>query len=319
MNTNERSLTYKKIMPLILVYVVMVGLSIVANFLNPGFLSLSHIWTIVRQMSFLGIVCIGQTLVILTGGIDLSMQYTLVLCNVVSAQVISGQNENTWMALAVSILISAVIGLINGFGVYFLRIPAMIMTLATGSAVWGIAYIYCNGAPKGKTSEILSFIANGKIGGIINGASLIWIILSVAVILVLKFTVFGRTVYAVGVNRESANYSGINVPATLIGIYVAASVLAGISGFILLGYTGTSYLSTGESYNMDSIASVVVGGTSIMGGSGSYVGTIAGVGIMIIINSLMTVLNMAESGKQMVQGLIIIVLLVIVYGRKDRE
>ena len=87
MNTNERSLTYKKIMPLILVYAVMVGLSIVANFLNPGFLSLSHIWTIVRQMSFLGIVCIGQTLVILTGGIDLSMQYTLVLCNVVSAQV----------------------------------------------------------------------------------------------------------------------------------------------------------------------------------------------------------------------------------------
>lgn len=247
------------------------------------------------------------------------MQYTLVLCNVVSAQVISGQNENTWMALAVSILISAVIGLINGFGVYFLKIPAMIMTLATGSAVWGIAYIYCNGAPKGKTSEILSFIANGKIGGIINRASLIWMLLSVAVILVLKFTVFGRTVYAVGVNRESANYSGINVPATLIGIYVAASVLAGISGFILLGYTGTSYLSTGESYNMDSIAAVVVGGTSIMGGSGSYVGTIAGVGIMIIINSLMTVLNMAESGKQMVQGLIIIVLLVIVYGRKDRE
>ena len=98
MNTNERSLTYKKIMPLILVYAVMVGLSIVANFLNPGFLSLSHIWTIVRQMSFLGIVCIGQTLVILTGGIDLSMQYTLVLCNVVSAQVISGQNENTWGA-----------------------------------------------------------------------------------------------------------------------------------------------------------------------------------------------------------------------------
>ena len=178
---------------------------------------------------------------ILTGGIDLSMQYTLVLCNVVSAQVISGQNENTWMALAVSILISAVIGLINGFGVYFLKIPAMIMTLATGSAVWGIAYIYCNGAPKGKTSEILSFIANGKIGGIINGASLIWMLLSVAVILVLKFTVFGRTVYAVGVNRESANYSGINVPATLIGIYVAASVLAGISGFILLGYTVTSY------------------------------------------------------------------------------
>lgn len=319
MKTTEKSLTYKKIMPLILVYAVMVGLGIIANILTPGFLSLSHIGTIVRQMSFLGIVCIGQTLVILTGGIDLSLQYTLVLCNVVSAQLIAGQNSNTWKALAVSILISAAVGALNAFGVYFLRIPAMIMTLATGSAVWGIAYIYCNGAPKGKTSEILNFIANGKIGGVINGASLIWILLSVAVILVLKFTVFGRSVYAIGVNREGARYSGIPVPGVLAGIYIIASVLAGISGFILLGYTGTSYLSTGDGYNMDSIAAVVVGGTSIMGGSGSYVGTIAGVGIMIIINSLMTVLNMAESGKQMVQGLIIIVLLVIVYGRKEKE
>lgn len=319
MNTNEKSLFYKKIMPLILVYAVMVGLGIIANILNPGFLSFSHIGTIIRQMSFLGIMCIGQTIVILTGGIDLSLQYTLVLCNVVSAQLIAGNNENTLMALGVSILISAVIGALNGIGVYYLKIPAMIMTLATGTAVWGIAYIYCNGAPKGRASEILSFIANGKIGGVINGASLIWIILSILTIIILKFTVFGRSIYAIGVNRESAKYSGINVPGVLIGIYITASVLAGISGFILLGYTGTSYLSTGDGYNMDSIASVVVGGTSIMGGSGSYVGTIAGVGIMIIINSLMTVLNMAEYGKQMVQGLIIIVLLVIVYGRKEKE
>lgn len=315
----KKSLMTKKIVPLILVYAVMVGLAIIANILNPGFLGLSHIWTVLRQMAFLGIVCIGQNLIILTGGIDLSLEYTLVLCNVVSAQLIAGANENTWKALGVTILISAAIGLFNGLGVYFLKIPAMIMTLATGNAVYGIAYIFCDGAPKGKSSEILTFIANGKIGGVINGATLIWILLSIAIIVVLKFTVLGRSVYAIGVNKESAEYSGINVPVVLIGLYVIASILAGISGYILLGYTGTSYLSTGEGYNMDSIAAVVVGGTSILGGSGSYVGTIAGVGIMIIINSLMTVLNMAESGKQMVQGLIIIVLLVIVYGRKSKE
>ncbi len=315
----KRSLMTKKILPLILVYAVMMGLAIIANILNPGFLGISHIWTVLRQMSFLGILCIGQTMVILTGGIDLSLEYTLVLCNVISAQIISGANENTWTALGISILVSAFIGLFNGVGVYFLKIPAMIMTLATGSAVYGIAYIYCDGAPKGKSSEILTFIANGRIGGLINGATLIWILLSIAVIVVLRYTILGRAIYAIGVNRESAAYSGINVPGVLIGIYIIASVLAGISGYILLGYTGTSYLSTGEGYNMDSIAAVVVGGTSILGGSGSYVGTIAGVGIMIIINSLMTVLNMAESGKQMVQGLIIIVLLVIVYGRKQKE
>ena len=132
-------------------------------------------------------------------------------------------------------------------------------------------------------------------------------------------TTFGRKLYAIGVNRESARYSGISVYSMTLIVYVASSVLAGICGFILLGYTGTSYLSTGASYNMDSIAAVVVGGTSTMGGSGSYVGTIAGVGIMIIINSLMTTLNMAESGKKMVQGLIIILLLVAVYGRKKKN
>ena len=118
---------------------------------------------------------------------------------------------------------------------------------------------------------------------------------------------------------ESARYSGISVYGMTCAVYVISSVLAGICGFILLGYTGTSYLSTGASYNMDSIAAVVVGGTSTAGGSGSYVGTIAGVGIMIIITSLLTILNMPESGKKMVQGLIIIVLLVVVYGRKKRD
>lgn len=316
---NEKALLNSKLKPLLLVYAVMVILALVANFLNPGFLAISHMGAIFRQMAFLGIVCIGQTLVILTGGIDLSISYVLVLCNVVSAQIINGKNGNTLKAFMVCLLISIAVGVINSLGVHFLKIPAMIMTLAMGSALLGIAYIYCDGAPKGKTSPFLDFIANGKIGGVINGATLIWIVFSIIVIIAVKMTTFGRKLYAIGVNRESARYSGISVYSMTLIVYVASSVLAGICGFILLGYTGTSYLSTGASYNMDSIAAVVVGGTSTMGGSGSYVGTIAGVGIMIIINSLMTTLNMAESGKKMVQGLIIILLLVAVYGRKKKN
>jgi len=319
MNSNERALRNSKLKPLLLVYGVMIGLAVVANILNPGFLALSHIGTILRQMAFLGIVCIGQTLVILTGGIDLSISYVLVLCNVVSAQIINGKDANTFKAFLICLLISFAAGAINSFGVHFLKIPAMIMTLAMGSALLGIAYIYCNGAPKGKSSPFLDFIANGKIGGVINGATLIWILLSIAVIVIIKMTTFGRELYALGVNRESARYSGISVYGMTLSVYVISSILAGICGFILLGYTGTSYLSTGASYNMDSIAAVVVGGTSTAGGSGSYVGTIAGVGIMIIITSLMTILNMPESGKKMVQGLIIILLLVVVYGRKKKD
>ncbi|MDY5648603.1 MAG: ABC transporter permease [Lachnospiraceae bacterium] len=316
---DTNSIGFKKTLPLILVYAVMILLAILANIISPGFLALDHIGSVLRQMAFLGIACIGQTLVILTGGIDLSLRYTLVFANILCAQIISGQNSNTLKALIITILISALIGLINGAGIYFLKIPAMIMTLATGTAVYGLAYIYCDGAPKGKTSPVLAFVANQMIGKIFNGTTLIWIVLAAVIIIALKCTNFGKSIYAIGVNKECARYSGINVPVILIGVYILASIFAGITGMLFLGYTGTSFLSTGESYNMDSIAAVVVGGTAVTGGVGGYVGTIAGVGIMTIISSIMTVLSMPESGKKMVQGAIIIILLLSVYGKKSKD
>ena len=122
--------------------------------------------------------------------------------------------------------------------------------------------------------------------------------------------------YAIGVNRQSARYSGINVPATIISVYAISGILAAITGVLFVGYTGTSYLSTGSSYNMDSIASVVIGGTSVVGGIGGYVGTIAGVMVMTMVSSIMTIVNMAESGKKIISGMILILLLVSVYRRK---
>jgi ribose transport system permease protein len=309
----------KKNISLILVYGIMVLLAVIANFISPGFLGGDNIMTMLRQIAFLGIACLGQTIVILTAGIDLSLCYTLVLCNIVSAYVIGGENANMPKAFLICMLISIAIGLVNGAGIHFLHIPAMIMTLASGSAIYGIAYIYCNGSPKGRTSPLLDSIANGKVGGVLNGTVIIWIVLSIVVIILLKYTNFGRSIYAIGINPVTANYSGISVPRVLMTVYVLSSVFAGFTGFLLLGYTGTAYLSTGASYNMDSIAAVVIGGTSVLGGEGGYVGTIAGVAIMTIITSLMTVMNMAESGKEMIQGLIIIVLLVAVYGRRSKN
>ncbi len=149
-----------------------------------------------------------------------------------------------------------------------------------------------------------------------NGVTIIWILLAAVTIILLHSTTFGRSVFALGTNPEGARYAGIRAPFVMLSVYVIAAVTAGITGFLFLGYTESGYLSTASSDNMDSIAAVVVGGTSIMGGRGGYTGTIAGVGIMMILNSLMTILHMAEAGKQVVQGLLIIVLLVVVYGRR---
>ena len=310
---------YKKSIQVIAVYAIMILMLIFGNIAVPGFISTNNIAVILREMSFLGICAIGQTLAILTGGIDLSLSNTLLLCNIMSAYIVSGSDKNVPAALLVCLLVSTAIGLVNFAGVYLLHIPAMIMTLASGSAVYGIAYIYCDGAPKGKSSPFTSALVNSRFLGTINWTTVIWLILSVVIIIVLKYSVFGRSVYAIGVNPVTASYSGISVPKTLAVIYILSSVLAGFTGFLFLGYTGTAYLSTGATYNMDSIASVVIGGTSIAGGSGGYLGTVAGVGLMTILTSLLTAMAVPQAGKDIVQGILIIVLLITVYGRKKKE
>lgn len=309
----------KKSIQVIAVYAIMILMLIFGNIAVPGFISTNNIAVILREMSFLGICAIGQTLAILTGGIDLSLSNTLLLCNIMSAYIVSGSDKNVPAALLVCLLVSTAIGLVNFAGVFLLHIPAMIMTLASGSAVYGIAYIYCDGAPKGKSSPFTSALVNSRFLGTINWTTVIWLILSVVIIIVLKYSVFGRSVYAIGVNPVTASYSGISVPKTLAVIYILSSVLAGFTGFLFLGYTGTAYLSTGATYNMDSIASVVIGGTSIAGGSGGYLGTVAGVGIMTILTSLLTAMAVPQAGKDIVQGILIIVLLITVYGRKKKE
>lgn len=309
----------KKSIQVIAVYAIMILMLIFGNIAVPGFISTNNIAVILREMSFLGICAIGQTLAILTGGIDLSLSNTLLLCNIMSAYIVSGSDKNVPAALLVCLLVSTAIGLVNFAGVYLLHIPAMIMTLASGSAVYGIAYIYCDGAPKGKSSPFTSALVNSRFLGTINWTTVIWLILSVVIIIVLKYSVFGRSVYAIGVNPVTASYSGISVLKTLAAIYILSSVLAGFTGFLFLGYTGTAYLSTGATYNMDSIASVVIGGTSIAGGSGGYLGTVAGVGIMTILTSLLTAMAVPQAGKDIVQGILIIVLLITVYGRKKKE
>lgn len=315
----NNSLKVKRVLPVIMIYAVMVVLALVANMVNPGFLSRDNIYSIVKQVAFLGIACVGQTLIILTGGIDLSLRYVILLSNVLAAQMINGREEYTWSTFAFIMLVCVIIGVVNGAGVTFLKIPAMVMTLAMGTVLYGITLLYCKGAPGGHASATLSAIANQKILGMFNGVFFIWVALAAITIILLKCTTFGRSVYAIGTNAESARYSGINVPLVQILVYVIAAVTAGITGFLFLGYTESGYLSTAASYNMDSIAAVVIGGTSIMGGKGGYVGTIAGVGIMMILSSLMTILHMAESGKQIFQGVLIVVLLVMVYSRKKKN
>jgi ribose transport system permease protein len=316
---DARSITWEKIRPIIFVYAVLILLIIIAQVMNPGFASPSHLETFARQSAFLGLCCIGQTLIILTAGIDLSVAQMLVLTNIVSAEVMNGKDDRTFLALIVCLVIGAVAGCANGLGIHFLKIPAMVMTLAMGNVLLGIAYIYSQGSPSGHRSDILDHFVNDKAFGLTYGPTLVWIALSVVFFCMLKFTTFGRSIYMLGTNAEAAKYAGVRIGAVTVAVYAIQGIITAMTGYLLVGYTGTGYMSTGDAYGTTCIAAVVVGGISVLGGKGSYIGTVAGAFIMTIIVSLMTMINIPESGRQMAQGLIIVVLLIAIYREKKNE
>ena len=315
LNKKPEFFRFEKIRSLIFVYGFLVVLLPVAQIISPGFLTLSHMGNVLQQTAFLGIVSIGQTFVILTGGIDLSVASVITLADIVSAQIMSGADANVPVAFAAIVVIGLAAGLMNSAGILFLRISPMVMTLATSGVLRGIALIYSKGAPKGRTAPFIQFLSTGRIGAVISALLVLWIVLSVITIVVLRKTIFGRYVYLIGTNPLAAHYSGINTKLVLMAVYTISALMSSITGMLLVGYTNTSYISAGDPYTMNSIATVVIGGTSIMGGSGGYAGTIAGSVIMIVIVSLLTIVQIPESGRLIVQG-ILLILLVLLYSRQ---
>jgi ribose transport system permease protein len=302
----------------LIVFIVMGCLLVIAELISPGFLGFSHMNSVLRQASFLGIVAIGQTLVIISGGIDLSIAPLITLANVMSAQIMDGKDANVVWAIAIVFCIGLCCGLFNGLGIYYLRISPLVMTLGMGSVVQGIAYIYSKGAPKGATAPFMKAVSTGRILGVLSSPLLIWLALAAVTIIILRYATLGRYIYAVGSNSVCARYSGVDIRATTVSIYVISSIMASLIGLLLIGYTGTSYLDTGNAYTMNSIAAVVIGGTSVAGGLGGYAGTIAGSVIMTIIIGLLAVVRIPISGREIAQGLIILLIL-LAYGREQKR
>ncbi len=318
MKTSTLISPVKKNMQIILTYFVVILLLIVAQTISPGFLNTTSLSSWLRQISFLSIVAIGQTFVIISGGIDLSVASVITLSNVVGAQLMAGENSNIMIAVGVVVGLGLLAGLINGIGVHYLKISPLVMTLAMSSVLLGVAYIYCKGAPKGATAPMIKMLATGWLGGIIPINTIIFLALGIIAVILLRCTVFGRNIYAIGTSTTAARYSGVNVPLTTILVYCVSAVMCSVVGFLMIGYSGTSYLNIGNDYTMNSIAAVVIGGTSIAGGLGGYTGTVAGAAIVIILQSILTVINIPEYGRNMIHGLVIIGILLL-YGREKKK
>lgn len=302
----------------LMVYIILIVILFFAQIVSPGYLQFNHIAGILRLSSFLGIAAIGQTLAILTGGIDLSIASVITFANVIGAQMMAGSDGNIVLAMAMVLIMGASVGLINGFGVRFLKIPPFIMTLGVGTIIQGIFLIYTKGAPKGNAAPALRAICGQSLFGIVSGIVIIWLLMAIVTIVLLKLTPYGRRIYATGINEQAARFSGINTGMIIFSVYILSAMVAAMAGFFLVGYTGTSFLDVGTPYNTTTIAAVVIGGTAITGGKGGYTGTLVGAVIMTVLNDFLTIVNIPEAGRQIAQGVIILAL-VLIYSRDKKN
>jgi ribose transport system permease protein len=262
--------------------------------------------------SFLGICAAGLMAVILTGHIDLSIPATL------TGAAMIGTAIGGPAAIPAALVFGLVVGLLNGMGVAVLRVPSMIFTLGMDTVLRGVTVAQTGGfAPQDQATPLMLALAKDRFLGI-PLALYVWAAVSVVVAFLLARTAFGRALYAVGTRERAAYLSGIRTQRVIIGAFVLSSVCAALAGVLLAGYSAKAYQGMGNAYLLPAIAAVVLGGTNVLGGSGRYVGTLIGVILIVLLNSVLSIMQMPEALRQIIYGVVIIAMLLI-YGRGDRE
>lgn len=302
--------------PIVIALLLIFGLLFVGNIISPGFASFAQIIRLLIVASLLGIVAAGQNLVILGGneGIDLSVGGVVSIAALFAGNIMDGTNMGIMPALLAILLLGGLFGLLNGIGVTFLQIPPLVMTLGMLGVLQGLLVVVRNGVPSGKAAPLLVEFATKPLFGTVPGILWLWLAIGLGLYYMHKHTIFGARIYAIGSNDNAAFMTGVPVKLIRISLYIFSGMFAALAGFCLLGYSGSSFSNVGEQYILPSIIAVVFGGTSLAGGKGSYTGTAVGAILLIILQSILITINIGESGRQMIFGVTLLILMAL-YGR----
>lgn len=292
--------------PITLAYAAALLLFVLVNLYSPGFANPAHVATLVIVASFIGIVAIGQTTVIVGGGIDLSVPWIMNSAAMLVTGLAHGQNLPLLWAVPLILVAGCAVGVVNGVGIALLRVPPIVMTMAVNVITQGVLLIVTRGFPPPPAPQALQFVAAGKLGPI-PVMLLVWVLLAAAVVLVERRTAFGRYLFALGSSRTVATLSGVPVARTTITAYAISGTTAALAGILLTGYSRQAYLGMGEPYLFTSIAAVAIGGASILGGSGSYLGTIAGALVLTILTGVLPIFRLDAGALKIVYGAVILV------------
>ncbi|WP_055047883.1 ABC transporter permease [Devosia sp. A16] len=291
---------------ILLAYLGMVALLLLTALFSPGFLSESNLRSTLVLAAFVGIVALGQTFVIIGGGIDLSIPWVLNSAAVLMTLFCAGQDLPLVWVGPLILAGGALIGLVNGVGVALFGVPPIIMTLAANVILQGLILVFTGGSPTPSAPELIKFLAVGRLGPV-PVIALIWGGLAIVASVLLSKAAFGRHLYALGSSATVAEFSGVPTSRTIILTYVTSGLTASFAGMLLTGYSGQAYLGMGDPYLFTSVAAVAIGGASILGGSGHYLGTIAGALVLTILTGLLPALNLSNGALLVVYGAVILV------------
>ena len=301
----NKSSTYRKSLAQYQVFIAFALITIILSIVTPGFFSIQNAVIVLRQISINGILAVGVTFVIIAGGIDLSLGSVIALTGVVAAMFAHPGEYALVVPLAIATITGIAIGVINGFAITRGKVAPFIVTLGMMTIARGCALVVSNGRPVSNLSKSFNYIGGGDFLNIPVPVIIFGFVIILASV-TLNYTKAGRYIYAVGGNENAALASGINIKAVKMFAYVVCSGLAGLAGIILASRITTGQPNAGVAYELDAIAAVVIGGTSLSGGVGSIAGTVLGALIIGVINNGLDLLNITSYYQQIIKGLIIV-------------
>lgn len=296
---------------------IIIAIIVVMSFVSPVFMTSKNIINIIRQISINGIIAVGMTFVILTGGIDLSVGSVVAITSVIVGSMLQG-GSNWLVACIVVLLISLVFGAFNGFMIAYVGFQPFIATLATVTMGSGIALAYSDGKPFTISNESFLKIGQGYLGAIPIPIVLLVIVVAIGLI-ILKTTTFGRYVFAIGGNKNAAKLSGVRTRRVELMVYVISALCASIVGLILSARISSGQPTAGEGYELDAIAATAIGGTSMTGGVGSLTGTIFGFVLLGLMTNSMNLLNINSFYQEIVKGILIIIAVFLDMTSKNKK
>ena len=299
-------------------FACIVVLLLLGSLYSSEFISPAYLLQQLKVASFLGVIATGMMVVILLGQIDLSVPWVVAVGGMMACAATAHGPVASALAIPFGILCGVALGFINGIGVAYLRIPSMIITLAVNAVAQGLMVAYTGGfSPQDSASATMRFIATGSFFGIPHGL-IVWSIIGAGAVFLFNRMAFGRVIYAIGNRERAAFLSGVDTQRAVMIAFALSGGLSAFGGELLAGYASKAAQAMGDAYLLPSIAAVVLGGTSILGGRGSYLGTVAGVILITLLQSILSVMQMPEAGRQVIYGGVIVAMLLL-YGRERRH